>query len=74
MEDITKILQKQVEGMSLSEKITYMDGYKAGMNYARSIFVEENISQPSPDDCVECGKEHNPNISCLEAGAIRLNV
>lgn len=26
------------------------------------------------EDCTECEKSHDPNITCLEAGAVRLNV
>ncbi len=26
------------------------------------------------DECPRCEKEHSPDMSCLEAGAIRLNV
>ena len=37
-----------------------------------SDFVE--LEEKGLIDCPECEKQHDENISCLEAGAIRMNV
>lgn len=44
----------------------------------RQVLGVEDVSEFREDEgwpeCTECGKEHDPDKSCLEAGVERLNV
>lgn len=60
---VSKMLSK------LSVEITQIvDAHTRELN---EIFMGKKIYSI---DCTECGKEHDPNKSCLEAGVEKLNV
>lgn len=55
-----EMLKQKKEGMIINEEIINK--------------ILKDLEEGEVTDCTECGKEHDESKSCLEAGAVRLNV
>ena len=43
-------------------------------DYLYQGLVEREAEERSKTECTECEKDHEEDVSCSEAGAVRLNV